>query len=232
MVALILFLLGISFYGGKYAISAVNNSSYNARMSEINSYQQFLQHRAVIPSESKKLKSYIVSGAYFQKICDILKDDLQYVYGNNYRDLIRIPPRQQENPYISDDEFSLFLYPDNDTYWVYHLLLSHIGRIDGRILVDHGYSPGSLPNLKRNIKFARRIEHNLHRHGSQIQFVIPPYYQYNKHTHQYDRLVYPDRIGIKWLNSDSRCIEIKSLLESGEIDQLVQKHENLCSYLF
>lgn len=85
-------------------------------------------------------------------------EDFRYVFGENWKDKLRIPPKP---PVLSskNDAYSFFI-PVNHITWVYHLLLAKNGKID-HCIPSYGYSIGGINNKDMSIKFAECIEAQL-----------------------------------------------------------------------
>ena len=99
----------------------------------------------------RKTEEFVRCGNHYEEICDLLKDDLEYVLGSDWKRVLNIPKGSRDG--------SSFL-PAHHNYWVYHLLLSKSGKMDDWEM-SMGYPWNTIDTKERNKKFMYCIEKNL-----------------------------------------------------------------------
>ena len=115
----------------------------------------------------KWAKELVLSGNHFDDICNWFSEDFQYVFGDDWKEKLRIPPKVPVlDPKIYKSDAYSFLLPVNHITWVYHLLLARKGKID-KDIPGFGYPIGGVGYKDMCVKFAERIEHNLINAGVQ-----------------------------------------------------------------
>ncbi len=106
---------------------------------------------------TKEVKEYVLSGENYDEIYEAFKEDFQYVYGDDWKSVIEIPPKSQCPCRACDT--------DSDVYWVYRLLLASKGKIDLLFFSSGGYRitydkaiRKEKGGQRRRLKFCKRIE--------------------------------------------------------------------------
>ncbi len=155
-------LFGGLYYGGKYLCEKANESSYDNRMKKIEYARENIKFKYVASMELENwAKDFILSGEHFDDICDWFADDFRYVFGENWKNELRIPPRPPVlNPKIYKKDAYSFSMPINHITWVYYLLLAKEGKIDSMI-PTFGFPIGGINEKDMCIRFAERIERRL-----------------------------------------------------------------------
>lgn len=97
----------------------------------------------------------------FAELRNELKDDLMFVYGENYETVCK----------------------GITNYWAYNLLLSHMGKADWDAFA-FGFQLGGEKTISNDIKFCQRIEQNLNDNGVGLKLYLNP--KYSTYTKSYD----------------------------------------------
>ena len=97
----------------------------------------------------------------FADMKDELKDDLIFVYGENYESVCK----------------------GISNYWACNLLLSHIGKVDWDAFA-YGFQLGGEKTVAEDIRFCQRIEQNLNNNGIGLKLYLKP--KYSTYTKSYD----------------------------------------------
>lgn len=162
MFELFIALFGGLFYAGKYANekSKLNAFDKNQRIWQATLDDIREKYEANYELE-QWAKNFISSGEHFDEICNLFANDFRYVFGDDWRSQLRIPPRPPAlDPKVYKKDAYSFLLPANHIYWVYHLLLATKGKIDSWSILS-GFSIGGIDNKDMNVKFAECIERHL-----------------------------------------------------------------------
>ena len=178
-----MFNLFTAFFGGMYYGS---KSTYEkGKLKKYDDNQKIFQDklsriRAIYSATSnhtQMIKEKILSGRYYEVICDRYEEDFRYVFGSNWKERLSIPPKPPVlNPAQYKSDAYSFYVPANHICWVYHLMLADEGKLDNWIISPvNGFSCGGENIIDMNIKFVKRIEMKLINRGvNDIRFVIKP----------------------------------------------------------
>lgn len=173
MFEFLLALLGGSYYGSK----ALSDRDKVRKFDKMSEQQATLRQnlRDTICADyhmEKSVKDYISSGEHFDDICGEFESEFKDIFGNEWKDKIRIPPKAPVlNPDIYKDDAYSFSVPANHIYWVYRIILATVGKVDDG-LIAFGYSI-SYPDRDMCIKFAKAIERRLVNAGvSEVRLVL------------------------------------------------------------
>ena len=128
-------LFGGLFYGNKYSNEKAKLKAYDDRQSAWMSTLESIQSRYVASAELERwAKDFILKGDHFEDICNWFAEDFRYVFGANWKDKLRIPPKAPVlDPKVYKNDAYSFSVPANHITWVYHLLLAKKGKIDHNI---------------------------------------------------------------------------------------------------
>lgn len=152
MFSLFAALFGGLYYGGKYASEKSKlKESDRKRNDFITSMEQLRSLYGADILTENEIKEYIRCGKHYKEICDILQEDFSFVFGPDWKNILSIP----NGRWVNCDFLPLY-----HSYWVYHLLLSKKGKMDGSVMYS-GYTWGSISTESRDIKFMQCIEKNL-----------------------------------------------------------------------
>lgn len=150
---LFLALFGGLYYGFKYAD---DNSKIKTADREMEARRVSRENFKSLYGAETELehatKEYIMCGRYFEDICNLLADDLEFALGENWKQDLDIPNGFRVN-------YGAF-YPHQHVYWVYHLLLAKKGKMD-RWSMSMGYRFASIYTKERDHRFLQSIEKNL-----------------------------------------------------------------------
>lgn len=114
------------------------------------------------------VEEYVWSGEHYDEICNDLMSDLLFVFGNNWRNTLNIPPHYPHS------------YPENSSYPSEY----HVDWIVALILASKGYLPNDFSDISpftiygkgRDFeigkKFIQRIEYHLNQRGRNVRFVM------------------------------------------------------------
>ena len=155
-------LFGGLFYGNKYSNEKAKLKAYDDRQNAWMSTLESIQSRYVASTELERwAKGFILKGDHFDDICNWFAEDFRYVFGANWKDKLRIPPKAPIlDPKVYKNDAYSFSVPANHITWVYHLLLAKKGKIDHNIPFS-GYGVGGIDDKNMTIKFAECIEGQL-----------------------------------------------------------------------
>lgn len=167
MFEIFILLFGGIYFGIKYINDKNKAKESENKLKEMQIRREYIQNKYCADMEtSLKIKEYILCGEHFNEICDTFESDFQYVFGDDWREKLRIPPKPPIlDPKIYKSDAYSFLMPINHIYWVYHLMLAKEGKID-RNVVFHGYGIGGVLEKDMNIRFAKCIEDRLIESGA------------------------------------------------------------------
>ncbi len=152
-------LFGGAYYGGKYLDDYSKNKSYerkkNVRDAKLEDIKTKYEASYYIRSWALE---YIQSGEHFDEICEMFEEDIKYALGvDDWKNKLEIPHGYRVN--------HEFLYPELHGYWIYHLLLASKGKMDFWTIC-HGLDIGGQDIKYMNVRFAERIEYQLHKAGA------------------------------------------------------------------
>lgn len=160
MFELFIALFGGIYYGGKYLNEKSKLKSFDRAQEERRTYREYIKNKYCVSYEySQEIKSRILSGEYYEDICNEFENDFKFVLGCDWKEKLRIPPKPLN--YVVDKKYLYTSFiPCNHIYWVYHLLLAKDGKLDERI-PSWGFSIGGTKDKEMNVKFAQCIEGQL-----------------------------------------------------------------------
>ena len=148
-----------ALFGGAYYIGKLSNEKsrireYDRKWEAYQSlYNRTLSRIGASPQTCQAVTNKILSGKYYDEICEKYKDDFRFVLGVNWKESLLIPP------VVRCTEKALY-QPSSHVYWVYHLMLASQGKMDDWAL-HSGFSIGGRNVAKTDIKFAQCIEGQL-----------------------------------------------------------------------
>lgn len=168
MFELFIALFGGLFLAGKYFSEKAAARSFDRRQHDYQVARDNIETKYAASYELEQwAKEFISSGEHFEEICGLFAEDFQYVFGDDWKNKLRIPPRPPVlDPKVYKNDAYSFLIPANHIYWVYHLMLAQKGKID-HWNITSGFSIGGIYDKDMNVKFAERIERRLLNAGVQ-----------------------------------------------------------------
>ena len=173
--AFFLALAGISYYGIRLAIENSMKRAYETDVAKRRQKQEeYKKNLGTDHYYTPDIKDYILSGDHYEGICQKFKRDFEFVFGSNWRDQLRIPPK----PFVMDPAYRKYSVtcsmPDEHVTWVYHLMLADKGVVDTyTIVTGFPISPAYKPEERKIcIRFAQCIERRLTEHGHRVRIVL------------------------------------------------------------
>lgn len=158
-------LFGGTYLGAKLLSERSAIKSFDEKCDKHRKIDEEYEQLLVAPYELREeVKKRILSGNNVNEIYEELKDDLMFVFGENYREKFFLPWFRVYGD-IGDLRHS--------KYWAYHLLLSHKGKVDC-FTYSHGFPIGGIEDKDKNIKICQRIEYNLQLNGINTRLVMRP----------------------------------------------------------
>lgn len=156
----------IAFFGGLFYLCKIVYDKTIIQREE-KKFQDYSRYDDAIRANIEA--SYELSESIKQKLIktpkndmiDELKDDLMFVYGENYKSVCKYVPY----------------------YWAYNLLLSRLGKVDDEAFM-FGFRIGGKDTFQEDIKFCQRIERNLDDHNVGLKLFLKP--KYSPYTKSYD----------------------------------------------
>lgn len=166
-------LFGGLFYGSKNIYEKSKINQYDISHQQIEQQKSRLKALIGTTFEHEKIvKDYILSGNHYEEICNRHKDDFKFVFGDNWKEKLMIPPQPPVlDPKIYKAEAYSFYVPINHIYWVYRLMLANEGKVDHEIL-SFGYSNGGKDERTMCIRFAHCIEKRLNKTHPEIKLLL------------------------------------------------------------
>lgn len=166
-------LFGGIYYYCKYIFEKAQSAACDKTLNTQKQLRDQLKARLCVSfEEERRIKDYILSGKNFEKICDDFQSDFKFVFGANWKEVLRIPPRPPVlDPKTYRHDAYSFEVPANHIYWVYRLMLASRGKVDTWMIFD-GYMV-SPPDKNMNFRFAQCIEKRLIKAGvNDVCFVL------------------------------------------------------------
>lgn len=156
MFELFIALFGGLFYCGKTLNEKARSKEFDRDMKCRNDTMANIRDKYAADDElTQQTKKIITSGKHFEDICNWLAEDLEYVFGDDWKKKLNLSA-----PFIETH------IPSSHEMWVYHLLLAKKGKIDFWV-VTQGFPIGGIDEKDMNIKFAECIERRLIEAGVQ-----------------------------------------------------------------
>lgn len=131
MFSLFGFLFGSAYLGVKVAQDSIAKEEGRAYERRLRAQISCIDKIRATVYERNDADAYVLSGTNYDEICQRFQKDFEYVYGSNWKDLLRIPPYKIERYEIISEN-----YP---AYWVSQLILADQGKLgcwtaDGRYM--------------------------------------------------------------------------------------------------
>ena len=158
-------LFGSLFYGGKFTSDKVQSRAAKQRFSKDEIVRKELLAKCEADAATQQeVANYLLSGAHYPDICDKYSDAFEAVFGDRWKNELRIPrgSRWKSNALSQ---------PLSDAYWVYHLILADKGKMTRSAMYD-GFPVSSVDNQNRDTQFVRQIENKLLKSGIEIKLVL------------------------------------------------------------
>lgn len=173
MVYFFIALFGGLYYCIRYAYDKSKLNAFARDEAERENYYNDLRVRVCTSFENeRKIQDYILSGDAYEEICDTYSEDFKFVFGSNWKNVLRIPPKPSVlDPKLYKHDAYSFSVPCNHIYWVYRLILASKGKVVHELLTL-GYLAGGEEDRAMCIKFAQRIEKRLRERGVNIRLVM------------------------------------------------------------
>ncbi len=167
-------LFGGLYYGGKIINEKAKTAEAVEKNKNIRISQDDFEIAYAAPFDmEQEIKEYISCGQHYQEICDKLKEDLEYSIGADWEQQIYIPNGRYEACDFSSHS--------STTYWIYHLLLAHKGKMSrwrmttGHMINNiaiHDCDVGKNKTIRpRNIRFLQCIEKRLIENNVSVRLV-------------------------------------------------------------
>ena len=167
MIDLFIAMFGGIYLAGKIAADNARSREADKELAEQKSNREYIKDSYAASYElEKEVKTYITKGKHIDDICKILKDDFEYVFGKEWKSKVYLP--KGYGAYNSNE----FIVPSMHTYWIYHLLLAKMGKVDSWTIFS-GYKIGGIAHKDMCIKFADCIEKEINKAtGDNIRLVM------------------------------------------------------------
>ena len=167
-----MFELFIALFGGIYYIVKIlckqsQEINYVTKASDRQNTRISLMSKLCLDSKEEfAIQNYILSGEHFDEICDKFEEDFQFVFGEDWRNKLIIPPKPPIlNPKIYKRDAYSFITPCNHITWVFRLILASMGKVSSEMFSQMGYACGGDRDQEMCTKFAQRIEMRLRESG-------------------------------------------------------------------
>lgn len=102
-------------------------------MDKLRSLQEYYKEKLEADwSIDRKVREYVLSGENYEEICKEFEEDFRYVYGEDWKSFLHIPPlspvREPDRFPLGAEHHSVEL-ENHDAFWVYRLILASKGKV-------------------------------------------------------------------------------------------------------
>lgn len=160
-ISFIIVFFGILFYAYKFISEKARDDTYNSKERQVKVVSDFYFEKMKDVDFENEWKQKISSGIYKDRIFKECEEDLKFIFGDNWKNIVRIPSERtfllKEKPFYKHEDLIL------------RLILSKNGKFP-----RFEYHSGFLINRKNEceIKMGQCIERNLNACGLPVEFVF------------------------------------------------------------
>jgi len=173
-------LFGGLFYSGKLSSDKSKVEKQKKSATQRIEQDADIGKRIVVTNEAKEsVINRLTCGDYTEDIYEELRENLEFVFETSDVKKSFLVPTVKIRP-------DAILRDTSNVYWAYHLLLSHIGKVDW-ITYSFGFQLGGEQTVNRDIRFCQRIEYNLSKCNGgydDLKLFLNP--KYSTYTNDYD----------------------------------------------